>query len=239
MVAKIVLLLLVLQSSAMAAGSPKPDDLSPKLSKHVTNYNLGVFNLVGSLIRVSNDFQIPMGIACIDSPAARAQLPFAWKETTVLQIIETIVKTQPGYHVQVRNGVVHIFPMIPDAQNFLKLKIGEFNVHNDYIELASFKLHSFITPRRYGQISIGATGDSKVDVELKNSAAEDALDALAMSSNRKIWIVTFSNDTRWTQRGFRPTKSLWTEEPIPDAEQPVWQLMRWGDSMPPAVVAAK
>jgi hypothetical protein len=223
----------------MAAVSPRPDDLSPKLHKHVTNYNLGVFSLVGALIRVSNDFQIPIGIAYIDSPAVRAELPFAWKEATVLEIIETIAKTQPGYHVQVRNGVVHIFPMIPDAQNFLKLKIEEFNVHNDYIELASFELHSLITPRRYSLISIGATGDSKVDVELKNSAAEDALDALAIASNRKIWIVTFSNDTRLTQRGFRRTKSLWTEEPIPDAEQPVWQLMRWGDPMPPAVVAAK
>ncbi len=245
MLRKIAFLLLAFQSAWMtpvASGSPLPDELAVKLSKHAANYSLGVFNFLEALVRVSNDFQIPMGIAWVDTPAARAELPFAWKDATVREIIEAIAKTQPGYQVQVTNGVVHVSPpgLIPGRENFLKLKIEAFEVRNDYVEVASWKLHTLVTPIRGSyQISIGATGDSKVDVELKNSTVEEALDALVVASNRKIWIMTFSDDTGLTARGFRRTRSLWTDAPFPDEEQPVWHLQRWGDPMPGASPATK
>jgi len=239
MIATILSLILAFRSSAApssAPPSPTPDDLSSKLSKRVSNYNLGVFTLLRALIRVSNDFQIPMGIAWVDSPATRAELPFAWKDATVQEIIENIAGTEPGYQVCVENGVVHVLPPIPDSQNFLKLKLGDFSAHDDYIEVASFKLHTLVTPIKGSyQISIGGTGDSKVDIELKNPTTESALDALTVASNRKIWVVAFSNDSRLTSRGFRRTKSLWTEDPVPDEEQPVWALFRWGDPPPPNI----
>jgi hypothetical protein len=77
--------------------------------------------------------------------------------------IQNIANTQPGYQVDVRDGVVHIWPsgLIPDRENFLKLRIPAFDVNDAYVEVASFKLHMLITPRNYGAISIGATGDSK------------------------------------------------------------------------------
>ena len=245
MLRKLVLLLLAIQLpwiTTCALGSPALDDLSVRLAKHVTNYNLGVFNLVGALIHVSNDFQIPMGIVWVDAPGERAELPFAWKDATVQEIIETIAKTHPGYHVQAKSGVVHISPspsLIPDPTNFLGLKIGAFEVHNAYVEVASFKLHMLVTPRRYGQISIGATGDSRVTLQLKNPTVEDALDSIATASNRKIWVVTFSDDPRLTARGLRRSMSLWSDKPQPDEEQPGWDLIRWGDPMPPAVVVPK
>src|SRR6266705_1088909 len=78
MLARIALLLFTSQpvwTVSAASASPAKDDLSIKLSKHVSNYNLGVFNIVEALIRVSNDFQIPMGIAWVNTPAARSELP--------------------------------------------------------------------------------------------------------------------------------------------------------------------
>ena len=244
MLGKFVLLLLVFQSSwmvSLASGSPLPDDLTVKLSKHVTNYNLGVFNFLEALIRVSNDFQIPMGIVWVNSPAERAELPFAWKDATVQEIIEGIAKTQPGYRVQVKNGVVHISPpaLVPDRQNFLKLKVEPLEVH-DEVEVASWKLYTLIIPIRGNyQISIGATGDSKVDVKVKDSTVENILDALVAASNRKIWVVTFADDTGLTARGFRRTRSLWTDAPIPDEQEPAWALLRWGDPMPRPAPAAE
>ena len=243
MLGKLALLLLALQPSWMAPvvlGSPVPNNLSLKLSKRVTNYNLGVFNLVEALIRVSNDFQIPMGIVWVNTPAARAELPFAWKGATVQEIIEGIAQTQLGYQVQIKNGVVHVSPpaLVPDRQNFLKLKVEAFEVHAE-VEVASWKLHTLVTPPRYAGISIGATGDSKVDVKLKDSTVENILDALVVASNRKIWVVTFADDTGLTARGFRRTRSLWTDAPIPDEQQPAWALLRWGDPMPRPAPEAK
>jgi hypothetical protein len=217
-----------------AAASP-PDDLTAKLSKSVSNYNLGSFNFVGALIRVSNDFEIPLGIAWVNSPAAHKELPFTWKKATILEIIQNIVSTQPGYQVEVADGVVHIWPsgLIPDRENFLKLKIPAFDVHDAYVEVASFKLHVLVTPRKYGQISIGGTGDSKVTLELENASVGAVLDALVVASNRKIWVVTFSDEAKLTARGLRRAESLWSGKATPDEEQPSWDLIRWGDPLPP------
>ena len=245
MLAKATLSLLVFHAYLIAPtawGSPLPDDLGAKLNKPVTSYNLGVSSFAAALLRVSRDFQIPMGIVWVNTPQARAELPFAWKDTTVQEIIEALAKSQAGYQVETRNGVVHVFPsgIIPVPQDFLKLNIEDFQVRNDFIEMASYKLHELVTPITGSRvISIGAAGDSKVDLKLKNSSVEDVLDALAVSSNRKIWIVTFSEDVGLTPKGLRRTTSLWTDKAIPDAQQPLWELMRWSDPMPPALAAKK
>jgi hypothetical protein len=205
------------------------------LNKRITSYSLGPSSLVEALVHVSNDFQIPMGITWVDLPPASAKKPFAWKNVTVREIIEDIGRTQPGYQVQVKNGLVQISPsrdLIPDNQNFLKLRLESFEVHGDFVEIASFKLHMLVTPRKYGQLSIGATGDSKVELELKNPTVEEALDALAVASSRKIWVVTFLDDAGLTPRGMRRTISLWSPRPQPDEEQPGWDLFRWGDTTP-------
>jgi hypothetical protein len=228
----LVLLLALLPSCAWPSS---PDDLTARLNKSVSNYNLGTFNFVSALIRVSNDFEIPIGIVWVNSVAAHAELSFAWKKTTAMEIIQDIASTQLGYQVEVRNGVVHIWPsgLIPDRENFLKLKVPAFDVHDAYIEIASFKLHMLVAPRKYGQISIGGTGDSKVTLELKNASVEAALDALVVASNRKIWVVTFSDDAKLTATGLRRAESLWSGKATPDEEQPSWDLIRWGDPLPP------
>src|SRR5258708_27121380 len=188
-----LLLLFVFPSFELVQAPSGPsvsDDLSAKLNKRVANYNLGVFNCIAALIRVSNDFQIPMGVAWTNTPAGRAEMPFAWKDATVREIIEAIARTQPGYEMQIGKGVVHVSApkLVPYPENFLKLKIQSFEVHNE-VEVAFWKLHSLVTPRKGNyQISVGATGDSKVDVTLKNSTVEDILDALSVASSRKIWI---------------------------------------------------
>jgi hypothetical protein len=242
MTCTLALLLFAVRFSSATAVSPRPpqaDDLTVKLGKRVSSYDIGPLSLVGALLRVSNDFRVPMGIVWVNSPSARAEQVFAWKDVTVQEIIEAIAKTQPGYHVEVSHGVVHLFPPIPDGQNFLKLKIREFNSQHDYIEMASFKLHLLVTPRRYGQISVGVTGDSRVTLELKGATVENILDALVVNSNRKIWIVTFLDDPKLLSTGLRKTRSLFTDAPIPDEEQPTWHLLRWGDPMPDVIATKK
>ncbi len=213
--------------------SSQTDDLSAKLDREVSNYNLGLSNFPDALLRISNDFKIPMGIMWVSSPAARAQIPFAWTHTTVREIIQDVAKTQPNYQVRAANGVVHVFPPIPDRENFLKLKIDSFKTSNAAVELASFKLHTLVAPMKGSrQVSVAGPGDSLVNVDLKNCTVQDVLDALAVASNRKVWVVTFPEEPTMTPDGLRRTKSLFTEAPIRDEEQPIWYLYRWGDPTP-------
>lgn len=235
----LTLFLFAVQICAMSApmsGSLQGDDLSAKLNRKVSDYNIGLLNFPGALLRISTDFRIPMGIVWTNSPATHAEMPLAWKHATVQEIIQSIAETQPDYRVQVRNGVVHVFPSIPDNQNFLKVRIDAFQTQNSVVELASLKLHMLVTPIKGShQISVAGPGDSTVTVNLKNCTVEDALDAIAVNSTRKVWIVTFQDDTSVTMGGLRRTRSLYTEARVPDEEQPVWYLNRWGDPTPPLI----
>ena len=217
--------------------SPDTADLTARLNKPVHSYDLGTRSPIAALIKVSKDYQIPMGIASVNAPAARAELPFSWPDGTVQEVIESIARTL-GYQVAVRNGVVHVFSvgLIPDGENFLKLKIDSYSVHNAILEVASFKLHTLIAPRRYGQISIAGPGDSTVTLEMTNTTVEDVLDALAVASTAKIWVVTFAEDSTLTTSppvGLHRTVSLWRDDPVPDTDLPVWDFLRWGNPMPP------
>lgn len=212
------------------------------LDKSVNGYSLGPATFVEALIQASKDFQIPMGIAWIDSTSARAKLPFAWESATVHQIFDTIVGSQYGYEMRTKNGVILVSPsqaLITDKQNFLKMRLESFRAADDFVEVASFKLHMQIAPRRYGGISIGATGDSKVNLEMTGATVEDVLNALLLASNRKIWVATFLDNPTVTPRGKRRTISLWSGKPQPDDEQPGWDLFRWGDPLPPGMTAAR
>jgi len=237
----IAIVLLLSLISLPGRALPQQDDLSVALNKSIQDYDLGPLNFVEALMRVGADFHVPMGISWVKPSAPSAVQTFAWKKATVRGIIEDIAKSQNGYKVDAGAGIVHISPnlSISDRENFLKLRIDPFSVHAAYVEVASFKLHTLIAPRRYGQMSIGATGDSKVDIDLTNESVSDALDALALASNRKIWIVTFSDDNSLTANGFRRTISLWIDKPVPDEDQPLWQLMRWGDPIPPLLMSPK
>lgn len=140
-----------------------------------------------------------------------------------------LVRTQAGYSVQLGDGMVHVFPSIPDRESFLKLRFDTIRVHDQCIEVASIKLHTLVTPVRGNyQLSIAGPCDSRGDIELKSSNVEAVLDALAMTSNRKIWVVTLVDDTKLTSRGLRRAGSLWSATPTPDGEQPSWDLLRWG-----------
>lgn len=237
MLRRLLLLLLASLSFLMlpvGAKAQLSDELDVKLKKHVHNYDLGVSNAIEALIRLSSEFRVPMGITWVKRRVAKADHVFAWKDATVQQMIETIAKTEPGYQVQIKNGVVHVFlaGSIPERDNFLKTKIRSFNVYNTYTEIASLDLHNLITPPNYAGISVGADIEPKITVELKDTTVEDALDAICLASARKIWIVTFADDPALTAQGFRRSMSLWSNAPGADKYQPVWDLLHWGDKLP-------
>jgi hypothetical protein len=146
MIPAVILLLLVAQFSLVmpvGAASATSDELRGKLRAHVHSYNLTANNLIEALTHVAREFQIPLGIAWVNTPAARHELALSLKGATVQEILEAIAKTQPGYEVQIGNGIVHVFSsnLVPDRQNFLRLRIRAFEVHDEATEMASRKLH--------------------------------------------------------------------------------------------------
>jgi hypothetical protein len=226
----------LISGGAVRQVSPS-EDLKSKLNEEISSYHIPAGTFVGALIKVSGDFHIPMGIVWVDSPASLAQSPFDRTHATPDEIIRDIVRTQPGYEVHVGDGIVHIFRPIQDNENFLKIRVGRFSANDQPVELAEYRLHSAVAPIKGNhQISIAGPGDSRVTLQLSDPTVEDVLDAISVASNRKIWIATFSDDAGLTPRGLRRTLSLWNDKPS-EPDQPGWDVIRWGDPLPPMLVA--
>jgi hypothetical protein len=242
-----VLLLLASQLllGHLASCATQPEELSSKLGTSVHDYNLSANNFLDGLMHVGSEFQVPMGIEWVNTSAARTQFVLHWNTATVEEIIETIAHTQPGYEVRVSDGVVHIsLTEIPREQNFLFVNIGSFEAHREVVEMAERRLRNTVklttAPAKPGpRVGIGGSLATNVDaqtisVQLHDANVRDALDSLATVSTKKIWVVTFADSLALTATGFRRTLTLWNSLPVPDDEQPVWNMFRWDEPVPGA-----
>ena len=230
----LLILFLTFAAPHRAQQLPPDEELDAKLRKGVASYDLGQCTFPQTLVRISSDFQVPMGIVWIDTAPTQPGPPCKWQKSTVRDLIESTIRVQPGYKMQVTNGVVHVFPvgLSGNKENFLTVNLRAFSVHDKYLEIASLKLHDMITPPAFAGGSVGANIEQKVTVELKDCTVQDVLDALVSVSTRRIWIVTFSKNPGLTPAGFRRSRSLWSIAPAPDKEQPVWDFLHWGDEIP-------
>jgi len=234
---------------------PHPDELHAKLISRVDNYELDAGSFVEALDRVAKEFQIPMGIEWIMTPAAETRVSMSWKDVSVLEIIESIIKTQTGYAVSFTNGAVQVScsSLIRQSQNPGFVKINTFNVERTSLGWTSKLLRDQVKlvvsplkatepdgkPHGSGSSFISSTNEPMVSIALHNVAAQDILDKMVADSGGYIWILTFSEDKTLTPTGFRRTKRLWNNFPVPDGEQPQWDLFRWTDQIPPIGLGPK
>jgi len=229
---------------AVAGQQQVAPGISIQLSKRVETYNLRVNSFVEALAQVAGDFRIPIGIAWINKPSATGKLSFSWVGATVQEILDEIVATQSGYKIDVSNGVLRVTSTdIPPAQNFLRVRINQFDVQNGFLPVASRDLQNQVrveTNPHKAQTILAGSGSSqavnmdepRIDLQLKSTTVEEILNSLVLVSDRKVWVATFEDSFILTSSGFRQTISLWSEVPVPDDEQPVWDMFRWGEAIP-------
>jgi hypothetical protein len=225
-----------------AACYAESDALQARLIAPIHDYSLTAPNFAEALIQVASQFQIPIGIEWVNTPAARTPLTLNWKDTTVQQIFAAITTTQPGYELSVHDGIVHVFSMkVAPSQNFVHLKIERFEAHHQSVRLAERRLQGLVnlkvappkpTGEGRGESFAANTDESMVDLQFQDVTVEAILDSLATASSKKIWVVTFVDSFIPTETGFRRTLTLWNNSPFPDDQQPVWDTFHWGDSIP-------
>lgn len=221
--------------------------LNARLRAHVPNYSVSAPDFPSALLGAAGKFKLPMGIVWIDTPSARMPVELSWKKASVREIIEGIARTQPGYAMAIKGDILHVFPAraVPDRQDFLLLRVKKFAIRDELVQVASRQLGDIAVrivsppppsqPGARGGI-IGSAMSTieypKVSLDVSNDTIEEILDALAVGSPRKIWIVTFEDDSKLTPTGFRRTRSLWNKNPIANQYQPVWDMFHWGDKIP-------
>ena len=241
----VVLLLAGILTSAVwcVPQSAKPDDLNQKLS-----FRVPVGRVEGSFVEALGEtaraFNIPMGISWMNTASSQRKRAVEYRDATVLEIIQDIAKTEPGYEVRIANNVVHVSANdIPRDQNFLYLKIPQFS-GNGVAAVVKTAVWMLLNqqiapnpPKGYGGSIFLSPSAPKLDLQFTNAAVEEILDRIALGSDQKVWVVTFSEDPNPMSTGFRRTESL-TSKAIPaDGAQPAWDIFRW-DYWPIALVPA-
>lgn len=219
-------------------------ELRTRLQAPVHSYSVTANACVDALIEVAGQFKFPIGIMWAWKPSESKPIHLSWSDATVEQVVEDIVRTRPGYVIEVRNAIVHVAPRdrIPNKENFLRLTISTFDARNEVAEIASKRLGALVNlkvtppkPPPLGQAGGGIgfeqaveVGDPDISISLTDVTVEDALDAISLASPFKVWLVTFSGDDSLTPGGFRRTVSPITGKAVPDEYQPAWELLKWG-----------
>ncbi|MGB7589890.1 MAG: hypothetical protein WCD04_06100 [Terriglobia bacterium] len=241
------LCLLVMQFPGAQYAEARQGDsiaLKTKLQSRVTNYQLEADNFVCALLKVADEYKIPMGIVWVRTPVALRGVRLSEKDATVQEIIQALVKTQPEYTMTTKGGLLHISApgLVPDRENFLRLKVPEFEVHNQVVELAERRLGDIVNatvwppkPVAGGNVRGGVlssqlveVGDPDLNLKLQDVAVEDVLDALTLASDRGVWIVTFAAAGELTPTGFRQMESPLSSEALPRPAKPLWEILKWG-----------
>lgn len=214
-------------------------ELRARLAAHVKGYTVSADNFADALVKVAGNFKIPMGIAWVRTSAAARPVRLAWKDTNVRGIIQGITHTQSGYGVGIEGSVVHVYPraLVPQRDDFLSLTLPQFEIH-DVAEIASRHLGQLVrlrvapprptVPGGMGFSQFVEAGDPNISISLRNPTAAEALDAIVLASPFKVWLVTFAPGHSLMPTGFRRTVSPVSGQAVPDADQPFWELLKWG-----------
>src|SRR6267154_680949 len=92
--------------------------LDAKLHTAVPGYNVSGDTFVTALLRVADEFQIPLGVEWIATPSALEKLSLSWHDTSVMNMVEAIVHSQPGYELRVDGSILHVTSTaIPHGQD--------------------------------------------------------------------------------------------------------------------------
>lgn len=237
---RMVLLATVLVGASIAWGQTRAPN--HPLHRPVKSYRLSAPSFISALTQAAAEFRVPIGIEWIRSDASLRAVECTAKDTDVEGLLRQIVALMPGYELDTNHATVHVYPSgaYRDDSDFLNLKIHGLNVRDQYVRAASrtlqLQVRELMRPvvsmdaRPHGSAGHVATGlgDKRVNIALGPSTVRDALDALLAPAAFKIWIVTYPASPKLTKGGFKRAESAFSPEPLPDDQQPVWDLLRWG-----------
>jgi len=236
---------LLLASVASLPAQEQAPELQAKLDARVIQYRLTAKGLADVILRIGKQFELPVGIEWVKDDQAIQGLSLAWKDATVGDIISSVVKRYPPYSYRVERGIIHVFrpDMLDDGHNFLNLKVPDFfEARQEVGGLTNQRLQAvvqnIVSPRNLppgaGEAGDYATGleERPLTLALRGLTFREALDKLVDASERKMWVVTFSDGAGLTPTGFRRTETLWHPTPFPDRDQPMWDFRAWQEYMP-------
>jgi hypothetical protein len=120
--------LLLFGASALAA-QQAPVQTPHPATEEVQNYTLEAGSFIEALLKISAQFQLPLGVEWEKTPDTLKPVQFSRIRTTVADIIDSVVVRYSGYEWRTEAGVIHDFQryLVNDNRNPLNITIKSFD----------------------------------------------------------------------------------------------------------------
>jgi hypothetical protein len=213
----------------------------------VPNYSLEANNFIDALLKVSNQFQFPLGVEWVKSEDTLKPVRFSRSGTTVNDIIQAVLSQYAGYEWRTEDGVVHVFQrdLITDTRNPLNITIKRIGEESETVGWANNNLLQMVSHVvRHPELSgisgsvLGGPGEPVFSFTADNTQARNILNQIVTSGTgttpptpgmNRIWIATFPEKPLFSRTGFLEVVPMWNPKFVSDDDQPFWILRPWGD----------
>lgn len=240
MLTTVLLLVSVVPIPKQFQAAPAAECLHKRLETRISAYTISADTFLQALTKAAADLQLPIGVEWIRNAESVKPVNLSWHDTTIHDIIDSLVKAYPGYEVDTAGEVVHAFPraLLTDKRSPLNIRILGFQAQREMVTPVSAKLRRLVQqvmrtavrrPVGTGEAStmaIGAGGDRPVTLDSQDALVREILDQLVVRGGQAAWIVTYPGDDSVTRAGFLRTLNPYaSDSPTPDDEQPIWVLL--------------
>jgi hypothetical protein len=234
-----ILLLIVASASAQQSSSGE-----------VQSYSLEANNFIDALLKISAQFQFPLGVEWVKTADTLKPVRFSRSHTTVKDIIQTVVSMHAGYDWRTENGVIHVFQrdLVNDDRNPLNIVIksfDEFDEQAETVEWANNNLDQMVSHVvRHTELHgisgsvLGYPGEPVFHFAAQNAPVRNILNQIVTSGTRtllptpkmnRIWIATFPKTPAFSPTNFLEVVPMLNQNVVSAQDQPFWMLRSWGD----------
>jgi hypothetical protein len=233
--------MLLLYSLTFPTWAQVPD----RLTRPIEDYALQANSFIEAFLKISAQFQFPLGIEWVKLDNAPMPVSFSWSRTTVTNVIEAVVSTQAGYDWKAEDGIVHVFErkLVSDSRNPLNITIKEFDKQPETVGFAINDLDQMVThvvrhPELQGIAGsvLGSPDEPVFRFAAHDVPARSILDKIVTaglnlpeSRMKRIWVVTFPDKPVFSRTGYLEVASMLNPKFVSDETQPFWVLLPWGD----------
>jgi hypothetical protein len=172
-----------------------------KLGRNVTRFDSSGRTLVGCVVDLAYEYQLPMAIEFVDGDVTRP-LSVQFRNRSVRQILEDIIRQAPRYRVNFSQGLVDIFnpESRGDTSNPFNAVIRDFAVTKQETRQADFQLFCALTKQIYaskfcgGSLASGQWPSVQITLHLQDAKAYEILNAIVAQNGRAIWTLMVRPD---------------------------------------------
>jgi hypothetical protein len=171
-----------------AAVFAKPTSLTAfeaKLDRHVSRFDSSGRTLAACVVDLAYEYQLPMAIEFVDRDAMRP-LHVEFRNRSVRQVLEDIIRQVPRYRVTFSEGLVDIFTPESrgDPSSPLNAVIRDFAVTEQETRQADFQLLCVLSKQVYdskfcgGSLAVGQWEPTRITLHLHNAKVYEIVNAI-------------------------------------------------------------